>query len=142
MVVRRCQAILRNEDEALDAAQDVFASLLLHGANLSGTYPSSLLYTIATNTSLNRLRARKRDAGEPPETSDGEPGYEEAEARMLVSAILEDESPQDKAIVYMNVIDGMSLEETGKAAGLSISGVRKRVLAFKKRARLKLEEGE
>ena len=59
MVFRRCSFMLKNEDEALDAAQDVFVSLLRHSKRLHGQFLSSLLYTIATNICLNRLRRRK-----------------------------------------------------------------------------------
>jgi len=59
MVFRRCFAMLRDEDDALDAAQDVFVNLLRYRKRLHGQFPSSLLYTIATNICLNRLRRRK-----------------------------------------------------------------------------------
>ncbi len=63
MVLRRCRRLLRDEDQALDAMQDVFARLLQHGDRLTAEYPSSLLYRMATNLCLNRLRERR---GRPP----------------------------------------------------------------------------
>ena len=56
MVSRRCRRLLSDEDEALDACQDVFVRLIEHRERLVGTYPSSLLYRIATNVCLNRIR--------------------------------------------------------------------------------------
>jgi RNA polymerase sigma-70 factor (ECF subfamily) len=145
MVMRRCSSLLHNAEEAKDAAHDVFFVLLKEEKRLKADFPSSLLYTMATNTCLNRLRRRKRE-GEMPKDDEGRPletpfidrGFEHIEAKTLVSLILEDEDERDKAIIYMHLIDGMSLQETGKAVGLSISGVRKRVEAFKHRAMEKI----
>src|SRR5512140_2099465 len=66
MVLRRCRQLLRDDDEALDACQDVFVRLLEHRGGLHDSYPSSLLYRIATNVCLNRIRDRRRQ----PETPD------------------------------------------------------------------------
>jgi len=54
MVLRRCRRLLREEDHALDAMQDVFVRVLQRQDSLKATYPSSLLYRIATNVCLNR----------------------------------------------------------------------------------------
>ena len=147
MIIRRCRAILRSEDEAMDAVQDVFVRLLGAKERLQGTYPSSLLYTIATNVCLNRLRGRRTvsltsgEGGGWEEiffTSDT--GFEQVDAELLVQAILDDESEETRTICFMYHADGMTLKEIGEAVGLSISGVRKRLETFKKRARLKLED--
>ena len=60
MVIRRCRQLLRDEDQALDAAQDVFVRLLERRMRLRDDYPSSLLYRMATNLCLNRIRDAKR----------------------------------------------------------------------------------
>src|SRR5512136_204343 len=60
MVLRRCRALLRDEDRALDAMQDVFVQVLRHKDSLNARYPSSLLYRIATNTCLNSIRSARR----------------------------------------------------------------------------------
>jgi RNA polymerase sigma-70 factor (ECF subfamily) len=148
MVIRRCRALLRDEDDAMDAVHDVFVNLLRAEGRLSGSYPSSLLYTVATNVCLNRLRDRKRAdwwdlAGREDfffagEEADGD--YDRVDAKLLVEAIMEDESEDTQAICFMYHGDGMTLREIGEAVGLSISGIRKRLEAFRKRARLKLGE--
>src|SRR3954470_22488596 len=61
MVLRRCRRLLGDEQEALDACQDVFLRLVQRRARLDARYPSSLLYRIATNVCLNRLRDRPRE---------------------------------------------------------------------------------
>jgi RNA polymerase sigma-70 factor (ECF subfamily) len=142
MIIRRCRALLRNDDDAMDAVQDVFMNLIRAKRRLKGSFPSSLLYVTATNVCLNRLRSRRREGEFTPGMEDffsaNERGYEQADAELLVKAILEDESEKARTICFMYYADGMTLSEIGEAIGLSISGVRKRLIAFRKRARLKL----
>ncbi|MDR2900848.1 MAG: sigma-70 family RNA polymerase sigma factor [Treponema sp.] len=148
MVYRRCKQLLKHEDDALDALQDVFIKLMNNKHKLKGTYPSSLLYVIATNTCLNKIRWKKRQN----EHSEGEfienmhlsydQGFDQVEAKMLTKAILETESESTRSICFMYYADDMTLEEIGQAVGMSISGVRKRLLAFQKRAKITLEEGK
>ena len=66
MVLRRCRQLLRDEDEARDATQDVFVRLIERRHELDARYPSSLLYRIATNVCLNRIP----DRGRRPATSE------------------------------------------------------------------------
>jgi RNA polymerase sigma-70 factor (ECF subfamily) len=146
MIYRRCMGILGNEDDALDAAQDVFVKLLRYQNRLHSQFLSSLLYTIATNTCLTRLQQRKRQGitSDDPETlfpARHDPEYEKVEAGMLMEAILRDESESTRAICFMYHRDGMTLEEIGGVTGLSISGVRKRLLAFNARAKIRWEGG-
>ena len=61
MVLRRCRRILGDDDEALDVMQEVFVRVWTHRETLDVTYPSSLLFRIATNLSLNRLRTPETD---------------------------------------------------------------------------------
>ena len=144
MVFRRCWGMLGNEEDALDAAQDVFVKLLRYHGRLHGQFLSSLLYTIATNVCLNRLRQRKwqgADSHDPemtfPSVHDRE--FERVEAGMVMDAILCDESESTRAICFMYYRDSMTLKEIGGLTGLSISGARKRLLAFNDRAKLKWE---
>jgi RNA polymerase sigma-70 factor (ECF subfamily) len=144
MVYRRCKQLLRHEDDALDAMQDVFIKLMKSKHKLNGTYPSSLLYVIATNTCLNKIRWKKRQT----EHSDGEfienmhvsydENFEHVEAKMLTNLILDTESETTRNICFMYYYDDMTLEEIGQSIGMSISGVRKRLLAFQKRAKAKV----
>ena len=148
MVFRRCLKLLKNEDEALDAAQDVFVNLLRHQQRLHDRFLSSLLYTMATNTCLNRLRRHKlHGSSEKVQTlltdiseyGSLDPQFERVEEALLMDIILQNESESTRAICFMYHIDNMNLREIGEVIGLSVSGVRKRLLAFKNRAKVKLE---
>jgi RNA polymerase sigma-70 factor (ECF subfamily) len=146
MVFRRCRALLRNEEEALDATQDVFTNLLKAKSRLEGRFPSSLLYTMATNLCLNRIRdkrnLRRFAEGEEEALPFIDRGSDYVEAKLITEAIMKDESESDRTICFMYYADGMTLKEIGDTVGLSISGVRKRLLGFQKRAKLKMEAGE
>jgi len=144
MVIRRCRRILGDGEDALDAVHDVFVNLLQAESQLHGSFPSSLLYTMATNVCLNRLKKRKREipkdfSEEGDAGSCTDEGFDQVEATILLEDILKGESETNRAIYFMYHVDGMTLKEIGEAINLSISGVRKRLEAFKSRARLKLE---
>ena len=147
MVIRRCRSILKDPEDAMDAVHDVFVNLMKNETRLHGKYPSSLLYTMATNTCLNILRKTKRetfrdysDEAEPVPINDE--GFDQVDAEMLLDSILKDESEANRAIYYMYHVDGMTLAEIGEAGSLSVSGVRKRLLAFQSRARKKFANGD
>jgi RNA polymerase sigma-70 factor (ECF subfamily) len=141
MVLRRCRKMLRREEDAVDAAQDVFVMLLRGEERLHGKFPSSLLYTIATNICLNRIRGEKRRSETPYRSADefaaAERGYDQVEAKMIMEAIFENESGKTRTICYMYHADGMTLQEIAEAVGMSFSGVRKRLRSFASRARLR-----
>jgi RNA polymerase sigma-70 factor, ECF subfamily len=124
--------MLRDDEAALDAMQDVFVELLRRENELVHAAPSSLLYTMATNVCLNRLRSSKRR----PETRDDEillaiAGSDCPEARVLSEHFLDRlfgaEIDSTKTIAVLHYVDGLTLEETAAQVGLSVSGVRKRL---------------
>jgi RNA polymerase sigma-70 factor (ECF subfamily) len=132
MVQRRCRFMLRDEEQALDAMQDVFVELLRREKDLVHYAPSSLLYTIATNVCLNRIRRSKRRL----ETSDDEilqtiAGGESPETNTLTNHFLDRlfsrEPESTRTIAVLHYVDGLTLEETAKQVGMSVSGVRKRL---------------
>lgn len=140
LVLRRCGQLLRDSAEAEDAMQEVFMQILRHPALLEAEYPSSLLYRIATNICLNRLRSRRRRA----ETRDEETllaiaGHDDIESRSaagrlldrLFSRLPESARASTRAMAVLHFVDGLTLEEVAKETSLSVSGVRKRLRALK-----------
>jgi RNA polymerase sigma-70 factor (ECF subfamily) len=155
MVFVRCHKILGNEEEARDATQNVFLNLLkIDEARLNDSYPTSMLWKMATNECFNRLKVRNREKRQPwiPGESDvsevpakeGEPDYsienrsfEKLDAKLRVEMILEEESQDTRMILYYYFWDNMTLKEIAEEAGITIQAVSKRIKTFKKRARLK-----
>ena len=138
MVLRRCRAILVDEDAAQDAMQDVFVLLLRKKNNLVGAYPSSLLYRMATNRCLNMLRSARRRRDTPDEETLRRvqaPGNleEEVEGRDLVARLFAGERESTRQMVAMHHRDGMTLRATAAVMGMSESGVRKRMRSLKTR---------
>ena len=136
MVLRRCRQLLRDEDQALDAAQDVFVQVLQHRNWLQAQYPSSLLFRMATNLCLNRIRDNRRHPETPGEEilcrsaglKDPEPRLE---ARSLLNYLFRRHQESTRTIAVLHFVDGMTLEEVAREVGLSVSGVRKRLRALR-----------
>jgi len=136
MVLRRCRHLLGDEEEAMDVTQDVFVKLLQGGHGAKVDHPSSFLYVTATNLCLNRLRARKRH----PESSDESllqhiavmGGTEDrVSAQSLLERLFQMHHPSSRTIAVLHFVDGMTLEETAREVGMSVSGVRKRLAALR-----------
>src|SRR5208283_738252 len=130
MVLRRCRQLLADDDQAADAMQDTFVRVLRNRKTLHGSYPSSLLYRIATNVCLNALRtSRRRPAVSVDPLLDGLAGRERMEERLVDSFVLEQlfshARKSTRRAAEMHYLEGCTLQETAKTVALSISGVRK-----------------
>lgn len=139
MVLRRCRRLLGDESSATDAMHDVFVQLIRAGDRFDDRAPSALLYRMATNVCLNRLRTRRRR----PETRDEEllnelAGLEDTEsqsfARRWLDRLFAREPASTRTIAVLHFIDGMTHEEVAAEVGMSVSGVRKRLRTLRDRA--------
>jgi len=140
MVYRRCLFLLKSEEAALDVMQDVFVQVLRFRDRLQHQGPSSLLYTIATRLSLNVLR-KKRWEALPEDLGTRDRSEDLVLGKLLLDRIFRDEKPDTRVIAVYYYVDGMTLEETAKMAGLSVSGVRKRLKKLQEQARRFTGEG-
>lgn len=133
MVYRRCLALLRDESEAGGMMQDVFLRIYDAADRLNLENPSSLLWNTATRLCLNRIRDKAR-RGLNAKTDDlllqiatAEDEQDDFEAKSLLARIFAREPESSRTIAVLHFVDGMTLEETAVAVGLSVSGVRKRL---------------
>jgi RNA polymerase sigma-70 factor, ECF subfamily len=132
MVLRRCRKLLGDEHAARDAMHDVFVQVLSRADDLDDQAPSSLLFRIATNVCLNRLRSRKRrpEDGDPDLLAEiathTNPSARNA-ARSVLDALFRHEPEQTALIAVLHLHDRMTLEEVAAEVGMSVSGVRKRL---------------
>jgi RNA polymerase sigma-70 factor (ECF subfamily) len=146
MVLRRCRRMLGDDERAADAMQDVFVQVLRYADRLDTTAPSSLLYRIATNVCLNRIRAsvrRREDAKESliEEIARVAPDEPRSQARLTLDRLLGrelDASTAEIAVMYW--VDDMTHDEVAREVGLSVSGVRKRLRALQSRVAQKHRE--
>jgi RNA polymerase sigma-70 factor (ECF subfamily) len=128
MVFRRCRQLLRDDDAAMDVAQDVFVQVLRRRESLSEQYPSSLLYRIATNLSLNRIRDRARDPDLPGDALlDRVARHEDRDAPLLLQRLFGRHPESTRTMAVLHYVDGMTLDQVARECGLSVSGVRKRL---------------
>jgi RNA polymerase sigma-70 factor (ECF subfamily) len=132
LVYRRCKHLLRDEDRAMDAMQEVFVKVLAVQDRLDDRAPSGLLYRMATQVCLNQLRTLRRH----PEDRDEAlllqiAALDDAEGRTVAERVLEKlfqrEQPSTRTIAVLHLLDGLTLEEVAQEVGLSVSGVRKRL---------------
>jgi len=129
--------MLGDADSAADAAQEVFVKMIEKRNNLTTQYPSSLLWTMATNHCLNTLRSRARRAEAP----DGDSLLDqiacssdietEAGHRGLLRKIFDRHHESSRTIAVLHLVDGMTLDETAREVGMSVGAVRKRLQALK-----------
>jgi len=137
MVLRRCRRILGDDDEALDVMQEVFVRVWTHRGTLSDRYPSSLLFRIATNLSLNRLRDRGRRPSLPgDDVLERIAGRHDLDAPLLLDRLLGRQPESTRTMAVLHYVDGMTLEQVAAECGLSVSGVRKRLRGLRSELRL------
>lgn len=140
MVLRRCRKMLADEDLARDAMHDVFVQVLLREESLEDRAPSSLLFRIATNVCLNKIRSKSRR----PEVADDDlvariahasSEAERAAARSVLAKLFGSEPESSGAMAVMHLVDGMTLEQVAHEFGMSVSGVRKRLRKLRSQLR-------
>lgn len=141
MVLRRCRQLLRDEHAAQDALHDVFVQAIDHADRLRQEYPSSLLYTMATNHCLNRLRERARRPVDRDEAvlldiASHDEGHEGFEWRNILDRLFGREQASTRVMAVMHYLDGFTLEQVAFETGLSVSGVRKRLRVLRQHAHL------
>ncbi len=143
MVYGLCRLLLRDRDEAEDAAQQVFLSA--HRSMLAGTAPrdpGAWLGTIARNECSARIRARVTnplalvDEREPATADVEHLAAQRAEIEILCAALAELPQQQRQAVVLREFY-GLSYEEVQDALGVTESAVES--LLFRARKRLQEE---
>jgi RNA polymerase sigma-70 factor (ECF subfamily) len=142
-VLARCRYLLRDEEGARDATQEVFVRALRALPELrSVASPTAYLMTAATHHCLNVLRAsraawreelarlalERRAAGILPES------------RELVRALLGAAPQEAQEVAVLYFVDELTQAEIAEATGRSLPTVRKRLREFLAAARGALRE--
>ena len=140
MVLRRCRKMLHNEQTAYDAMHEVFLKLVQHQKKLKGIHPSALLYRIATNVCLNKIRSQRyqtqyRYSDLLNNMRFFKSSEEESTARLLFEYVLEDERSMTRNIAVMYFLNGMTIKEIAGTMKLSISGVHKHLEKLRRKIR-------
>jgi RNA polymerase sigma factor (sigma-70 family) len=142
-VYGRCRYLLRHDDAARDATQDVFVKALGALPELeAAASPTGFLLRAATNHCLNLLRASRaawRDEVARVARERTERGIE-PESRELVRALLGTAPPEAQEIAVLYFVDELTQVEIAALTGRSLPTVRKRLREFLAGARGALAE--
>lgn len=142
-VYARCRYLLRDDDAARDAAQDVFVRALRALPELrAAASPTAFLLRAATNHCLNVLRASRaawREEVARVALARTERGIE-PDARELVRALLGAAPPEAQEVAVLYFVDELTQAEIAQATGRSVPTVRARLREFLGAARGALAE--
>ena len=132
LVYRRCRSILKNDDEAWDGVQEVFLQLAERHTLLERmASPTSYLWRMATNYSLNRLKREGRSVSPAGDYHDHQAPAEDDHIRVVfLDQLFAQVSERTRELAWYRWVDRMTWEETAQASGLSVSGVRKHLSKF------------
>lgn len=134
----RCRYLLRDDDGARDATQDVFVRALRALPELeAAASPTAFLLRMATNHCLNLQRASRASWREEVlrlGRDRTERGIE-PDARELVRALLGAAPPEAQEVAVLYFVDELTQAEIAEATGRSLPTVRKRLREFLSAAR-------
>jgi len=143
MVHGRCRYLLRDEEAARDATQEVFARVLRAAEELRAAGSQvGYLMRIATHHCLNVLRAQRvawKEEVRELARNRSERGIE-PDARELVRALLRVSSREAQEVAVLYFVDELTQAEIAEQTGRSLPTVRKRLREFLAAARGALAE--
>jgi len=136
MVRSRAQAILRNEADAQDVAQEVFVKFLKHRKREgSERHVGGMLFCMTTNLALNRIRDHKRRKHLLEQNRQVfEGGSHIGEHSIDVRAVLGHVDHQLASVAVHYYIDGMEQEEIAEVTGIPRRTVGRRLEKFRSQA--------
>ena len=120
---RRCASIVKSPEEARDLVQETFARYMSARRTFDRASPFTVLYRIATNASIDRLRRRKTATEEEldPETRAGDLGREPHRVDKLhdLALLTRGLSEEELTVAVLHHLDGYT--QDGIAASLDMS---------------------
>lgn len=138
----KCLTILKEESLAQDATQDVMMKILLNLSKFGGKSKfSTWVYSITYNFCIDFIRKKKKDKSQYYEdVSQFEDVVDEVDDKELLEielerlkVIMERIPPDDKSILMMKYLDGMSIKEICQVINKTESAIKMQI----KRAKLK-----
>ena len=154
-ILNYCYRMLGNRTDAEDATQEVFVKLYRFIGSFTGQSAfSTWLYKIASNVCLDYLRKNKKHTSDTvslhQQNAEGEEflmniedkgltPYESAqmsEAQRVLALALEQLSEDQRKVVVLRDVEGLSYEEIGEVMGIAEGTVKSRI----NRARLALKK--
>lgn len=142
-VWRICFRLLGNEQDANDAAQEVFLRLFLHRSEFAGrSRYGTWVHGVAVRTCLTIRRSRQRrrrhedvPAGQPWESADPVRKAETPGLALDLMNMLDNLDEEDRALLILKYAEGYDYEELAAMFDVSVSACKMRI----SRAREKLQ---
>jgi RNA polymerase sigma-70 factor (ECF subfamily) len=147
-VWRLCYRLMGNEQDANDAAQEVFVRLFLNRAKFEGRSAfSTWLYGMGIRTCLSLRRSRSRRSRRETVVTDfafdaqaaGGSAEKAADAIDLYQ-MLETLPEEDRALLILKHVEGHSYEELAEVFGISVSACKMRVSRAKEKLQTQFGE--
>jgi RNA polymerase sigma-70 factor (ECF subfamily) len=142
LVLKTAYRILKNWEDAQDAAQEVF--LRIHRSDAGFDESRELgpwLYRITVNVALDQYRRKRPNVAIEGgfEAEDANPGPEESalleQQRGILHAAIEQLPRQQRAAILLREIEGLSTDEVARQLGSTAATVRSQVSLGKARLR-------
>lgn len=146
---RLCYRLMGNEQDASDAAQEVFVRLFLNRAKFEGRSAfSTWLYGMGVRTCLGLRRSRWRRNRRETVVADyafdqhaGDGSDERAASASLdLYQMLETLPEEDRAMLILKHAEGHSYEDLAEMFGLSVSACKMRISRAKDKLQTKFSE--
>lgn len=143
-VLARCRRLLRDEEAARDACQEVFLRLAERGHEVRDARGATpWVFRVTTNLCIDRLRVRGREEARratelPALDSFSDPAGDEEQRlarRDLIVRLLPRLGEQELALAVLRFVDELTLEEMEQVCGLTRKTISKRLTRFERRAR-------
>ncbi len=143
-VFSKCISLLKDEELANDATQEIFTKIFLNLAKFSGKSKfSTWVYSITYNFCIDYLRRRKKErnifsdedienSGEPIEDIPDEELLEMEVIRL--KKVLENIPTGDKTVLLMKYQDDMSIKEIAEILNKSESAIKMKIKRAKHKA--------
>ncbi len=143
-VFGKCISLLKNEEAAEDAVQEIFMKILFNLSKFSGKSKfSTWIYSITYNFCIDTIRRRKKDPSTLVDDIASHDVAEDVEDAFLLEmnikklkVVLEKIPVADKAILLMKYQDEMSIRDIGGILDKSESAIKMKI----KRAKQKFKK--
>ena len=134
VVYRRCLRILKDQEAAKDATQEVFVKLIRDMSKLEDRETVlPWIYRVATNHCLNQRRNASRrgeDFESPPLELAASTDHDTLPDRQLVQGILSRFDATTQTVAVGVLVDGMEQEEVAELLGVSRRTVARKLARF------------
>ncbi len=146
---RFAMRLLNNREEAEDTVQEVFLKVWEMGEGFKKYNNSeAVLMTMIRNRSLDKIRTKKNKAAELTDQMQGvhyeDPlkGIENSESVQLVQLLMKKLPEQQKTILHLRDVEGMSFEEISQITGFDGNYIRVNLSRARKKIKESLQKAE